>query len=387
MTTAWFRSWLCMMVLTLFAEKAFSTHIVSGHFEYRLLARDSVKSIYKISLILWRDCRNDGTPDEVPFDRYIDICGYDSAGKFLSLYNLSLMKVNEANPVYTGCSNLSKYCLQRGVYEFNIDFLNSLGKITLTHIRCCRPLNNSLVNNNINYPVQGISIVTTIPLSFGNNSHVPGFVPMIYRCGNDTSHLPLTVTDADGDEIRYSLVAPMGGGNESDPLPTCKSVVSAPSGLTYLPGYSAINPFGNGSYIHINDSSGMTSFFGLNTGSYCAAIQVDEYRNKIKINSVVYDLQFLFLPTNGLMNLSRQDQFAFSMSPNPADQIVNISNPGNFEFTIAELTGKTLISGSGINHAAVGLNYIPDGIYLLSIKSGGKTTTRKLVVAHNINLN
>jgi len=77
----------------------------------------------------------------------------------------------------------------------------------------------------------------------------------------------------------------------------------------------------------------------------------------------------------------------FNLYPNPANQFVtiNIEDEGDWnEVIVSDLTGKTIISQK-VNGPALKLqlNNLQPGMYLVSLRSENKSTTRKLIIRNN----
>ena len=84
--------------------------------------------------------------------------------------------------------------------------------------------------------------------------------------------------DADGDVLRYSLIAARDA-DEFDPV-------------QYAPGYSAANPLASSTPITINPNTGVISFTpSVSNQVAVIAIKVEEYRNGIKIGEITRDIQ------------------------------------------------------------------------------------------------
>ncbi|MDR1847205.1 MAG: C25 family cysteine peptidase [Bacteroidales bacterium] len=84
----------------------------------------------------------------------------------------------------------------------------------------------------------------------------------------------------------------------------------------------------------------------------------------------------------GLLNLSETKNI--NIYPNPAKDILNVDNlSANTSIYIMDLNGKIYYKGfvTGTNNTAIDLSQIPNGFYMICIKSNKALTTQKLIIA------
>ena len=73
----------------------------------------------------------------------------------------------------------------------------------------------------------------------------------------------------------------------------------------------------------------------------------------------------------------------FSIQPNPTSGLMEISFSKNVKAAIEvkEITGKSLIRRSTEkNQVTLNLSRLPNGLYLVSIQTGGNVVTKKVVL-------
>lgn len=111
-----------------------------------------------------------------------------------------------------------------------------------------------------------------------------------YLCLGELFTFPFGGTDPDGDQLRYSLVTPLDqkgtrGNNavSAGPYPE----------ITWLPGYNATNAIPGVPGMSINSTTGQLTGKPSKTGLFVFAVNVEEYRNGVKIGEVRRDFQLL----------------------------------------------------------------------------------------------
>lgn len=93
------------------------------------------------------------------------------------------------------------------------------------------------------------------------------------------------------------------------------------------------------------------------------------------------------LSGSSIDNLSTNDvSFASKLKlyPNPATDVLNISNESNFSnanFTISDMTGRIVLKKSAISGSSTNINIasLSNGTYLIKIENEGKSTTSKFI--------
>jgi hypothetical protein len=79
--------------------------------------------------------------------------------------------------------------------------------------------------------------------------------------------------------------------------------------------------------------------------------------------------------------LSRKDKL-FSVSPNPSYGIVtlNLKKSSEINYKIADFSGRVMLSGKCSGNSTLNLNHLKRGMYILSVTSGTKTESQKLIL-------
>lgn len=112
-----------------------------------------------------------------------------------------------------------------------------------------------------------------------------------YLCLNKLFTTSYSATDADGDELRYSLVTPYKGYTDSSPTNTNGNGtprLSYPL-VTWAPGFGATNAIPGSPALQVDANTGQLSVKASMTGYFLFTVQCDEYRAGQKIGTIRRD--------------------------------------------------------------------------------------------------
>lgn len=270
---------------------SFASHISGGEIYYTYLGKSTVdpnKLSYKITLLLYKDTTVTGA----------------NVANLRSSYNISIYRgdnnalvnnyvVNEIKYEYMKLSTYSP-CLSNkprvefavATYETTVDLSPLPEGYFVSHSQCCRVA--TIVNMNSN--LVGVSYWVKIP-GVNENPFAPDnssayFLKKdtILVCKSSPLKLDFSAQDPDpGDSLVYSLVPGYkGAGPPPNQLPV-QSDLPPYTLVSYQPGYSYLEPFGNNATV-INPTSGMvTGVAPAVTGIYLIAVMAEEYRNGKKV--------------------------------------------------------------------------------------------------------
>ncbi len=188
----------------------------------------------------------------------------------------------------------AKYYL---TYEFDTKKYTDPGGYYIVWERCCRNDNLTNVNSNM---AAGLAMVfylefppmTKNGINFSNSA--PDFrVPNgDYICINKAFAFNAGATDADGDQLKYSLVTPLNGYTSRN-SPTSVGQfprISYPT-IEWGTGYSLTNIIPGNPSLSINSVTGQLSVRASKEGLYLFTVQCEEYRNGERIGVVRRDFQ------------------------------------------------------------------------------------------------
>jgi gliding motility-associated-like protein len=291
--------WLVIFILTLLSvSQLAATHLVGGYLTYRFIGTNGSSSQYRVTLYVYRDCINDNTDNEVPFDKQITLCIYNSNRSYFDNRTINLVRSTKVDPVgNTTCPEVKSACLDQGIYETTVTLPNNSTGYHLKWERCCRNTQNNLRDDNAGTPYQGQTYYGFIPASsLKNSSPVFQDMPIPFMCVNDTTTIRNRTIDPDGDSLSYRFVTPWQGASGATPIfDNCPSVMTSFQNVEYKSGFNAMAPFGSGGIAQIDAFNGLTTYLSRTTGRFAVAIEVTEWRNKIPISTIRQDLQILVI--------------------------------------------------------------------------------------------
>lgn len=291
------RKIVLFVTLLIFGLQANATHIVGGSMFYEHLGGSS----YLVSIRLYKDC----SPSSINFSTSlkVEIRKGDGTSPPASFVRLPLLARDTLNPTIDTCAFNPGVCVELGVYSKIVNLPPQVGGYHLFYTDCCRNSSVANIASPLNY---GEGLHTYIPdnnIYLTNSSPVFASYPPVYVCKDQDLNFDFSATDSDGDSLSYELIKPYHGKNEyastyTGLLPIINATGTAPDNITfnnvvYLPGFSATNPLNSISGVGLSINQ-----FGLLTGvpevigQYLVAVKVDEFRNGVKIGTIVRDFQY-----------------------------------------------------------------------------------------------
>ena len=289
---------LCGMVGELLA-----THIVGGEIQMQYL---NTNNRYRFILNLYFDQINGNAQAE---DANVILAIYRRRNNQL-VQSFTLNKSSQAFVQYQGSDCQQQFLSTRLIrYLADVDLNPNNYRETEGYYaiweRCCR---NNVVNNIVASGDAGNTFYLWFPAieqsgqPFRNNSPAFSIPAGDYLClGKDFSTSNFAATDADGDQLVYSMVTPFNGySNRNNPDPFNGG--NAPSTYGFPPptinwalGFSATNAITSsvGKPLSIDANTGELSVNPNRTGLFVFSIRCEEFRNGVKIGEVRRDFQFL----------------------------------------------------------------------------------------------
>lgn len=322
---------LFLLLLCLNFSPVRGYHIAGGDLTSTWLGGNT----YEVKLTLFRDCSN---PLAANFDPvlYLGIFVLNSN----SLYDTLTMRLDTSYAVgLTGnaCSPPPAVCLEIGYYTDTLTLPSGLGPMYLIWERCCR--NQGVVNLD-NPNAAGLAFYLEIPDGLWQNSS-PQILsePTPYTCVDQFTQISFEAFDPDGDSLVYRLATPLNGGNTSnqDPNPFSPSGGAVPvagpyNDITWAFGYSLQNLFASSNPSGIDAQTGIFFCTPENSGLYAIAVEIDEYRNGIKIGTTRRELELTVIVCTGnafpallstapttQLQIYAGDSLSFTVSVNDSD--------------------------------------------------------------------
>ncbi|WP_460912134.1 gliding motility-associated C-terminal domain-containing protein [Spirosoma areae] len=182
-------------------------------------------------------------------------------------------------------------------HQFDPKLYTDPGGYYIVWERCCR--NDDLTNVNSAIPA-GLAMVFYLEFppmlkngaTFQNSS--PDFrVPNgDYICINKPFTFNAGATDADGDQLRYSLVTPLNGyTNRTTPLMLTDIARTSYPPITWATGYSVATSIPGNPPLSINPNTGQLTVRANREGLFLFTVQCEELRNGERIGVVRRDFQ------------------------------------------------------------------------------------------------
>ncbi len=363
---------LFLILFSFFDAKA--THIVGGQLFFT--KTQGYSNQYRIGLDLYFDAIN-GNPDaEDPFVTvYIFRKRDNTLITPVQIPKVERNSVNYINPV-CGISSLKTnvitYALD--VTATSNDFNDPQGYYIVWD-RCCR---NGTITNIKSPGDAGSLFYLEFPAMvrsgtlFANSSPVFRPIQGDYACANLPFSFDFGGSDPDGDSLVYTLVIPRQGYSNKD-IPSAQGVGSSnyPQ-VTLADGLTVSTMIPGPKPLAVNNKTGMLTVTPANTGLYVFAVQVDEYRNKIKIGTVTRDFQLK------VVDCPRAESPSLLYRPKgkntfySGNEIITIKkdDPNCMEIMLVDPSVNDIIkvSGSAVNNSKAYFSLLP---------SEFKTTTKK----------
>jgi gliding motility-associated-like protein len=292
---------LLLALFLCFAGLAQGAHIVGGVITYKCLGG----GLYQFTMKIYRDCSASGAG----FDNNAPVSIYKGASSFpLTTIAVSPQSIQSIPPSITDpCLILPpNVCVQEAIYQFTYQFTDwpSTQSYTLAYQRCCR---NGTISNIIDPGGTGATFsveLTAASQALCNDSPVFEVFPPIVICANQPINFLHQAVDAEGDQLIYSLCAPLkGGGLEGTPgfpgnINGCNGIVPNPAcpppyvGVSYLPAYNALNPLPANPAMSIDPVTGFLTGVPNALGQFVVGVCVEEYRNGQLLSTIRREFQF-----------------------------------------------------------------------------------------------
>nr|MBP7477267.1 hypothetical protein [Chitinophagales bacterium] len=204
---------ICFLTLIVFSKETFASHVMGGEFKYECL--DSINRIYKVNLLLYRDCSGI-TPGNAPW--YVNF----SNGCPRMTLNATFLGKKEITTLCgikpsTTCTNPSSNIKgsEAWEYEWIGQFPSGCDIARITWDECCRNFNNgpgSIGNFIDQIGPQGCHLETHINTALARGNNSPSFAnPAIpFICLNTKFNYSAYCNEKDGDSLVYALIAPYG---------------------------------------------------------------------------------------------------------------------------------------------------------------------------------
>lgn len=301
------RSVFLISLLLITPVYAWATHIVGGELN---LQYNKQKDQYVLTLNLYFDDINgerEAEDDEV----FIGVFS-KKTNKQLATYRLPRVLSSQVKYTNAACyiGRLQTRQIQYSAnVSVNFDLPAEAEGYYFSWERCCR---NSTIANITDPGVNGMVFYLEFPSLIQNGSRFINSSPVFpmpkgdYACINEPFVFDFGATDADGDELKYSLITPSRGNSEltaspfgfgPGPHPGANDIFyPAPyKTVIWSPGFGLNNIIPGTQPLRVDSSTGQLSFIANRLGLYVFSVLCEEYRNGVKIGVVQRDFQLLVI--------------------------------------------------------------------------------------------
>lgn len=319
---------LVFIGLLLLSTSASASHIIGGNFSVQWISGND----FEVTMRVYRDC---GTPPKAEFllldSMYIGLFDLKTDERVQVVRPTSFVRDTVA--IGTACFSPKDLCVEEGLFRTIITIPDNPNGYYLSWERCCR---NAIIRNITTPGFVGMTFYAEIAdPALKNSSPDFGDYPTdSYFCVNWLTYTNLSATDADGDSLVYSLVDPKSSPN----APFTLSWNTDPQSgnyppIAWEPGYNANNVTGGTPDLYINPKTGIASVAVDSFGVYVFAVNVNEYRDGIRIGRTRFELQYEAVLCEG----NQPPQFSL----NPGDTIFLIGEIGDTCLSIDAIDADT----------------------------------------------
>jgi gliding motility-associated-like protein len=262
-----------------------ATHIIGGEMFYEHLGGNQ----YRVTLKLYRDCGPDNT-NNTGFDLQAQIAAYRANGTLVDNAFVDQATTETVVPVVLNDPCLSApptVCVRTVTYIHVFTLPPVAGGYVVSYQRCCRT--PAMVNLN---GQQGLTCTVTIPgpPNAANSSAQFSELPAIALCMDQDMVFDQSGFDPDGDQLVYSICAPLQGASAGNPAPMADPPPYQP--VTYAAGFSGANPINSTPPIAIDPVTGILTVHPTVLGTFTVGICIEEYRNGVLLNTARRDFMF-----------------------------------------------------------------------------------------------
>ncbi|MDQ6478213.1 gliding motility-associated C-terminal domain-containing protein [Dyadobacter sp. LHD-138] len=355
---------LSFVLLLCFIE-AHATHIVGGQLFFT--ENKGAYYNYNIGLTMYFDARNGDPGAEDDFVNIYVFRKRDNA----RMATVQVPKIGRKSVSYTNplCGITSTetimitYALDVRAESVSFD---DPGGYYMVWDRCCR---NGTITNIKSPGDAGSLFYLEFPPILKNNAAFHNSSPKFpdiqgdYACVNSPFFFNFGGTDADGDSLTYTLVTPRQG-YSTKAQPNVQAIGSSnyPT-LNWIDGITTANIIPGPKPLTVDRKTGMLSVTPGNIGLYVFSVQVDEFRNGVKIGTLTRDFQLR------VVDCPKMDKPKLLFKPKGkstfynSNQIFTIKkdDPNCFEVMVTDPTLNDLIhvQGQAIDHSKNYFSLLP----------------------------
>ncbi len=269
---------LLALVNVMATHVARATHIAAAEITY---AYTGTPNTWLLTMKAYRDC----SPGTANLGTTAAVCYSSAALNFSSTVTLQLVPGSGNNLPPSPCLPVTGQgqCYQEFIYQGLVTLPGSAPDWIFSWTNCCR--NGAICN--IQTPLnQGVIIRSGLNSTIAptNSSPVFFFIPINRFCVNNQFIYSMGATDVDGDSLHFFLT------DCEDYNQTCTPGITG-TPIPWQAPATATQPFPTANGITIDPGTGIMQFQPTQCCVYNICVQVDEYRNGVKIGFIRRDLQ------------------------------------------------------------------------------------------------
>ena len=288
-----------LVFLVLTAWKAQATHIVGGEIGMRFVQGN----VYAFSLTVYYDALN-ADPAVINDDPTATLNIFSRTTNRL-IRRITLPRISNELVNYTvpACAVGSRVVTRRFFYgvnaELNPNEFTEVGGYYVSWERCCR---NGIIDNILSPGNTGQTFYMEFPPLIRSGARFINSAPALfqpvadYACVNQPFTYNFGGTDQDGDQLVYSLRAPIRGFSTNDvPRPDNPPNPGPYPDVRFGAGFGVSNMVPGAPSLQIDNRTGILNVTPSRTGVFVFGIRVEEFRNGVKLGEVIREYQLVVI--------------------------------------------------------------------------------------------
>jgi gliding motility-associated-like protein len=333
------------------------------------------ENLYRLTLLLYFDDIN-GEPDVEDSEIYLGVFS-KRTNRQVSSFVISRAGTTQVNYTDPACTNSR---LQTRQIRYSNEVIlepgryNEIDGYYVSWERCCR---NENIINIANPGNNGMVFYLEFPALIRNGTSFINSSPSFsipkgdYACVNEPFVFDFNATDADGDELRYSLTTPYRGNSRlgNDPFgpgphpgATGRYYPAPYAAVSWAAGFNLSNIIGGPQPLRI-DTRGQLTFTANRLGLFVFSVLCEEYRNGVKLGAVQRDFQLLVIdcPKNDPPVVQARETNNSKFYQN--EEVLELSYDGKlcFDVLVSDLNANTSvrIQANPLNFSSAGFTFSP----------------------------
>ncbi|MFY7885573.1 MAG: hypothetical protein ACOVOV_12110, partial [Dolichospermum sp.] len=318
---------LSILIFLLFNTITKASHYMGGQITYKWINVNN----YAIKMTIYRDCN--GIPLSITSNVTITSIGNPTIN--VTLNRTSLRDITQLCPGQLSSCNgggIGQIGVEEHIYEDTVTLnpLSNNGVYKISAVLSAR--NNAITTFQIPASLMYLETTLNPNLTIKNTSPELLNVPIANFKAGALSTLSPNGFDADGDVLRYSLIAARD---------------NAGSNINYVSGLSGTNPLFSSTPITIDPNNGLISFTPTANQVAVLCMKVEEYRGGIKIGEVFRDIQIMIFNSNNQAPVITQTSSVIVPVGQNFCTTINATDAQNDSIKL------TAVSGSGLQGSFV----------------------------------